>query len=570
MENKNINLLLAIVLSMGIIFGWQYFYERPRLAKITQQHKEYQEKVKAYNQKQVQAESIAETITDVPAEVIQAGRIKINSDDLHGSIDLKGARFDDLTLAKYKQTRALNSPEAKLFSHDLTRDNYFAEVGWYSSNSNTELPNNNTVWKADKEELRPGDTVNLTWINQDDIKFTIRVSLDANYMFTITQLMENRSQKDVSVQFYGLINRNYKAEEKPNTVIHEGPIAVIEGKLTEYTYDKIKENKQEQWTNQRIDWFGISDKYWLSAFIPDQHQTYNAKFTYSTVDIYDKYQVDFVTPIKQVAPGQNVGLSHRMFAGAKEAKLLDKYEETYAIKLFDRAIDFGWFYILTKPMLKALSFFYGIVGNFGVSILIVTVLVKILMFSLSNTSYRSMRRMKELQPEIERLKNVYSDDKVRFNQEVMALYKREKVNPLSGCLPILVQIPVFFSLYKVLYVSIEMRHAPFFGWIQDLSAPDPTSIFNLFGLLPFEGPALLTIGVWPILMSLTMYLQQRLSPAPSDPVQAQVMKVMPVLFLVMFSKFPAGLVIYWTWSNILSILQQMYIMKLEGNDKKAR
>ncbi|MDF2965290.1 MAG: yidC [Rickettsiaceae bacterium] len=575
MENKNINLILAIILSVGIIFGWQYFYERPRLAKLAEQQRQYEAKVKAYNEKaklaavaQNQDNSLGSQAQQTPE--INAGRVIISSDNLHGSIHLKGARFDDLTLAKYRQTLNPNSPEAKLFSHDKVKDNFFAEVGWYSNSNVTDLPNSNTVWKADKEELKPGETVNLTWINQDDIKFTIRISLDATYMFTITQLIENRSSKSVPLQFYGLINRNYIAEEKPNTVIHEGPIAVIEGKLTEYSYDKIKENKQEQAINQKVNWLGMSDKYWLSAFIPDQHQTYSAKFAYSQVDVHDKYQVDFITPVKEIGAGQNMGLSHRMFAGAKEAKLLDKYSETYSIPLFDRAIDFGWFYILTKPMLKALSFFYGIVGNFGISILIVTVLVKLLMFSLSNTSYRSMKRMKELQPEIERLKDVYGEDKVKFNQGVMALYKREKVNPLSGCLPILVQIPVFFSLYKVLYVSIEMRHAPFFGWIQDLSAPDPTSIFNLFGLLPFEGPALLTIGVWPILMSITMYLQQRLSPAPSDPVQAQVMKIMPVLFLVMFSKFPAGLVIYWTWSNILSILQQMYIMKLEGNDKKAR
>jgi YidC/Oxa1 family membrane protein insertase len=569
MDTKNYNLLLAIILSLGIIFGWQHFYERPRLEKLAEQQRLDQAKIKAYHKKE-QAQLQTPDIVDSSLTEIEADRVKINNDKLHGSINLKGARFDDLALAEYHQTQKPDSPKVKLFSNPKSKDAYFAEVGWYSNNNITDLPNNNTIWKADKEELNPGETVNLSWINQDDVKFTIRISLDQDYMFTITQIMENRSGKTIPVQTYGLLNKNYIAEEKPNSVIHEGPIGVIENKLTEYSYEKIQEEKQEQFFSKKINWIGISDKYWLSAFIPDQHNEYNSKFAYLKVDIHNKFQVDFVSAVKEIAPEQNLAISHRMFAGAKEAKLLDKYAAQYSIELFDRAIDFGWFYILTKPMLKALSFFYGIVGNFGISIIIVTVIVKLLMFSLSNTSYRSMKKMKQLQPEIERLKKVYSEDKVRFNQEVMALYKKEKVNPLSGCLPILVQIPVFFSLYKVLYVSIEMRHAPFFGWIQDLSAPDPTSIINLFGLLPFQAPEMLTIGVWPILMSITMYLQQRLSPAPSDPVQAQVMKIMPLLFLVMFSKFPAGLVIYWTWSNILSILQQMYIMKLEGNDKRAR
>jgi YidC/Oxa1 family membrane protein insertase len=347
-------------------------------------------------------------------------------------------------------------------------------------------------------------------------------------------------------------------------ILHQGMIGAIKGELQEYTYDKIKDEKKHSF-NGEVNWLGITDKYWLAAFVPDQLESYIANYNFAIKQGKDKYQSDFITNEKLIEGGGSFELTHQLFAGPKKVDLLDKYEEKYNIKLFDRAIDFGWFYILTKPIFNAMNYFYSYVGNFGISIMIVTILIKLAMFTLANKSYRSMKKMKKLQPEMERLKQLYADDKARLNQEVMLLYKKEKINPVSGCLPLLVQIPVFFSIYKVLYVTIEMRHAPFFGWIQDLSAPDPTTIFNLFGLLPFTPPSFLMLGVWPLFMALTMFLQQRMSPQPTDPVQAQVMKFMPLMFLFMFSGFPAGLLIYWSWNNILSIVQQFYINKLDNN-----
>ena len=363
------------------------------------------------------------------------------------------------------------------------------------------------------------------------------------------------------MQSYGLINRKYIAVEKAVNILHQGPIGCIDENLKEYSYDDIKDKKSEKFAASKVDWIGITDKYWLSSLIPDKSSNYSSNFNYALKQGTERYQVDFISPVQIIKPGENFSIKSRIFAGAKKVDLLDKYEKQYDIKLFDRAIDFGWFYIITKPVFYAMNFFYGYVGNFGVSILIVTVIIKLLMFTLANKSYRSMKKMKNLQPEIDRIKNLYSDDKARLNQEIMALYKKKKVNPVAGCLPILVQIPVFFSIYKVLYVTIEMRQAPFYGWIKDLSAPDPTTIFNLFGLLPFSLPSFLMIGAWPILMAITMFLQQKMSPEPADPMQAQVMKFMPLIFLFMFSSFPVGLLIYWSWNNILSIIQQYYINK---------
>jgi YidC/Oxa1 family membrane protein insertase len=422
------------------------------------------------------------------------------------------------------------------------------------------------LWQADKNELKINETVNFQWISPEKVKFKIAVTLDDNYLFSIKQTIENNSARPSVTQFYGLINRTYdsKSENMVN-ILHQGMIGAVKSELKEYSYDKIKDDRKQSFTGE-VNWLGITDKYWLAAFIPDQaEQQYMANYNFAIKAGSDKYQADFITSEKLIEAGGKYELIHRLFAGAKKVDLLDRYEQEYGIKLFDRAIDFGWFYILTKPIFNAMNFFYSYVGNFGISIMIVTILIKLVMFTLANKSYRSMKKMKRLQPEMERLKELYAEDKTRLNQEVMALYKREKVNPVSGCLPLLVQIPVFFSIYKVLYVTIEMRHAPFFGWIKDLSAPDPTSLFNLFGLLPFTPPGFLMIGVWPLIMATTMFLQQRMSPQPADPVQAQVMKFMPLMFLFMFSGFPAGLLIYWSWNNILSIVQQSYINKLDRN-----
>jgi YidC/Oxa1 family membrane protein insertase len=562
MNYSILNLITAIALSIAIIFGWQHFYEKPRLEKFTEHRKQYNKivKVTKENSKQnLEVEVLARS--DAIAGV---SRVNIKSKALSGSISLKGLRFDDLTLLSYMQELDESSTPVDLFSPSNSDQGYFAEIGWWSADKSITYPDSSTIWQADKSGLAVGQSVNFSWKNPENVLFEVTVSLDDNYMFTIKQATYNQSGRPISTQYYGLINRD--REEKPDNmvnILHQGMVGAVAGELQEFSYDKIKDSKKEKFSLGELNWLGITNKYWLSAFIPDSSEQYSANYSYALKAGRDKYQADFISSSKLIESGGSHELTHHLFAGAKKVDLLDKYESKYNIKLFDRAIDFGWFYILTKPIFNAMNFFYKYVGNFGISIMIVTVIIKLLMFTLANKSYRSMKKMKNLQPQMERLKELYADDKVRLNQEVMQLYKREKVNPVSGCLPLLVQIPVFFSIYKVLYVTIEMRHAPFFGWIKDLSAPDPTTIFNLLGLLPFTPPSFLMIGVWPLIMAGSMYLQQKMSPQPADPVQAQVMKFMPLMFLFMFSSFPAGLLIYWSWNNLLSIVQQSYINKLD-------
>ncbi len=560
MGGNNTNLVAAIVLSVAIIVGWQYFYESPRIAIEANAEKQYHKQIAEVKAQQVAGKPVVLARADA---VIEAKRVKILSDSLRGSISLKGARFDDLILRKYKKDLSENSENVELLSPSTSPNPYFAEIGWHSNLPETILPNADTMWSADRDELKPGEELNLTWKNPDNIEFKINVALDDDYMFTIKQSVYNNGQRPISLQAYGLINHSYSGQEKAVQILHQGPIGAIGGELKDLTFESLKDKKMERVASNKVDWLGITDKYWLTAFVPDQNTNYSANFSYAIKNAQDKFQVDFVAPVTIVEIKETVTLTHHLFAGAKNVDLLDKYEQQYNIKLFDRAIDFGMFYILTKPVFNAMNFFYRYCGNFGISILIVTVIIKLAMFGIANKSYRSMKKMKALQPEVDRIKALYADDKAKFNQEIMELYKREKVNPISGCLPLLIQIPVFFSIYKVLYVTIEMRHAPFYGWIHDLSAPDPTTVFNLFGLIPFTPPSMLMIGAWPLLMAGTMYLQQRMSPAPADATQAQVMKFMPLMFLFMFGGFPAGLLIYWTWNNILSIIQQMYVNRME-------
>lgn len=557
MSQNNVNLMMAIILSILIVVGWQYFYERPRILQATQSKQQHDNQIQQIKNLQMQSNELA----IVPREnaIQQDKRIKIASETLHGSISLRGARFDDLILNLYKQNVDPHSKDVELLSPSHSPNSYFAELGWRSNTDGITVPSANTIFTSDKDELKPGSDVKLSWTSPQNIQFIFNIALDDNYMFTIEQSVVNQSNKPISLQSYGLINRNYSEQEKAVQILHQGPIAVINEELFDISFDDLKDKKAKHDNQVKLSWIGITDKYWLTAFIPDQKTQYNTNFSYAISNAQDKFQVDFITPAEIIENNSTYTTKQMLFAGAKKVGLLDKYESQYNIKLFDRAIDFGMFYVLTKPLFNALNFFYKYCGNFGVSILIVTIIIKLLMFTMASKSYKSMKQMKALQPEIERLKALYADDKARFNQEIMELYKKKKVNPVAGCLPMLVQIPVFFSLYKVLYVTIEMRQAPFFGWIHDLSAPDPTTLFNLFGLLSFTPPSFLMIGIWPLLMAATMYLQQRMSPEPSDPMQAQAMKLMPIMFLFMFSNFPAGLLIYWTWNNILSMVQQYYI-----------
>lgn len=563
MGSNNSNLIIAIILSVGIIFGWQYFVEKPRLAAIAQEQKHYikeMQNVKAESAAVALAES---KILDRNAALQKSDRVTISTPRLSGSISLKGLRFDDITLVDYKQDISKDSPNVHLLSPSNTSNAYFANIGWHSDFAGTELPDNNTIWTADRDILDIDSKVKFSWKNSDNVEFVLKVSVDNNYMISIEQVTVNGSSKPIAFQPYGIITRAYEATESSNNILHEGPIAAVNNTLEDMTYEKIKDKKNKAFANNKINWIGITDKYWLTSFVPDGRWKYNANFTYAIQNGQDRYQVDFVGEKHILEAGKTIEFSNLFFVGAKKVDLLDAYSAQYNIELFDRAIDFGIFYILTKPLFHVMNFFHAYCGNFGISILLVTVLIKLSMFGIANKSYRSMKKMKELQPQIERIKTMYGEDKSKLNQEIMELYKREKVNPVSGCLPLLIQIPVFFSIYKVLYVTLEMRHAPFFGWIHDLSAPDPTTIFNLFGLISWAPPSFLMLGAWPILMAATMYLQQKMSPAPTDPVQASVMKFMPLMFLFMFSRFPAGLLIYWAWNNILSIIQQYYINKLD-------
>ncbi|MFV9875121.1 MAG: membrane protein insertase YidC [Rickettsiales endosymbiont of Dermacentor nuttalli] len=557
-------LSLAIILSTIVLVLWQYYYE---VSKI-EQHKNAQKTVSVIKANDNLVSGATENMLQSREQVLsstRSNRIKIDNSRLQGSIDLQGARLDDITLAEYKESLDHNSSEVVLLSPPGSKESYFVEFGWVSSDTGIKLPNSKTIWKADSKLLTVSNPLTLSWDNGEGLFFTMTFSIDNYYMFKIEQHVKNLSDKPIVLSGYSLINKPMPVDYKANSILHEGPIGVFHGILNESNYDDLYSKKQKEFSNNhKGDWLGITNKYWLTALIPDAQDNFTAHFHAFAKGVQNKIQVDYISTPHVVHPNQSIHIGSHLFTGAKKLKLLDQYERSLNINLFDRAIDFGWFYFITKPMFYALQYFYSFVGNFGVAILLMTVAVKLLMFPLANKSYHSMNKMKELQPHINKLRERYRNDRIKFNKEVMELYKREGVNPLSGCLPILIQIPVFFSLYKVLFVTLEMRQAPFFGWIHDLSMPDPTTLFNLFGLIPWSPPGILHIGIWPIIMGVTMYLQQRMNPEPTDPVQAKVMKFLPVIFTFMFGSLPAGLIIYWAWNNILSIIQQFAI-----NFKKA-
>ncbi len=577
-DNKN--LILAVVLSVAILVGFDFFFGSKFTPLQTSQQTAGQTAptpatgtppapaTGSAPSDTPMAPGAAPTATAATPTVNRADvlaktpRVRIKGPRLHGSIDLRGGRLDDLTLADYRETIEPNSPEIVLLSPSGAKNTYFAEVGWIGDGTAT-VPNQDTVWTADKDVLTPGDPVTLSWDNGQGLVFKRTFALDKNYLFTIDQTVENTGEQAVKLFPYALSSRKGLPTTSGFYILHEGMLGVFDETLKEVDYDEVEAGKPVT-VKSTGGWIGITDKYWLVSLIPDQKDAITARFTHSLDGGVDKFQVDFVGAETAVQPGATASVQSRVFAGAKEVKLLDAYSDNLGIQRLDLAIDFGWFFYLTKPIFYILSYIHGYVGNFGIAIMLLTVMIKLLMFPLANKSYRSMSKMKKLQPEMLKLRERFGDDKARLNQEMMALYKREKANPASGCLPMLVQIPVFFALYKVLYVSIEMRHAPFFGWIQDLSAPDPTTMFNLFGLIDWMPPEYLMIGVWPLIMGVTMFLQQKLNPQPADPVQAKIFMFLPLIFTVMLSRFSAGLVIYWAWNNSLSILQQWVIMRRAG------
>jgi YidC/Oxa1 family membrane protein insertase len=503
----------------------------------------------------------------VPSKV---PRVNIAAPRVTGSISLLGARLDDLLLTQYRETIEPDSPDVRLLEPRSDRQPYYIQYGWTASGNNAvKLPDNDTVWTASADTVSPGKPVTLTWDNAEGLTFLIELSVDDDYMFTVRQTVRNATTQALQLFPWSRIRRDYKPQVAGYYVLFEGLLGVANGTLQETSYDKAKSEGEKKGgiafdATSTGGWAGITDKYWLTALIPDQSLPTKVNFRHID-DHGDHYQVDYVTTDAQTVPaGAEAAMTTHAFAGAKVVTLLDRYQDTLHIPSFDKAVDFGWFYFLTKPIFFALDYLNSLLGNFGLAIMVFTVFVKALFFPLANYSYRSMSKMKLLAPKMTALRERYKDEPQRLQQEMMALYKTEKVNPASGCLPMVVQIPVFFSLYKVIFVTIEMRQAPFFGWIRDLSKVDPTNVFNLFGLIPFDPAAyvpLLHLGAWPLIMGCTMFLQQKMNPPPPDPVQARLFQFMPIIFTFMMANFPAGLIIYWSWNNTLSVAQQWLIQR---------
>ena len=575
MNPETRNLVLAISLSMTVLIGYQLFFVDP--VKVNKDQYQQENIVKNLNDSSnipipsSGNSGVLNSDNDKTIEVKSVPRVSLISKEVAGSISLRGARIDDITLTQYRETLDPESSLINLLLKSNESNPYFITFGW-SSPDNVKVPDGKTLWKSSKGVLSPDTNVTLSWDNGEGITFYQDISIDDTFMFTVNQRVLNNSKKSITLYPYGLIRRTGEPDTTKFFVLHEGPLGVFDGTLSEKSYEDLSDAGKKGLNIKPTEaggWIGLTDKYWMTALLPDQKENYN--FTYRHLKSNGgQYQTDFLGTAVKIDPKSQGEFLSRSFAGAKRLALFDDYEERFNIKHFDLAIDFGWFYFLTKPFFYALSWANDYLGNFGLAILAITVAVKLVFFPLANKSYKSMAKMRNLSPEIKKLRDRVGDDRQKLNQEMMNLYKKEKVNPAAGCLPILVQIPVFFALYKVLFVSIEMRQTPFFGWIKDLSVADPTSMFNLFGLLPYSTsmlPDFLNLGVWPLLMGVTMFLQQRLNPTPPDPIQAKIFAWMPVAFTFLLATFPAGLVIYWTWNNLLSICQQWLIMN--GMKKKA-
>ena len=569
------NLIMAIVLSLLVMLGYQQFFVTPaeeaaQQAERAQPTSEVPQAPPSVDQTPTLAGATPEVLpqaTTLPAEEVEteSARLPIASARLEGSISLRGGRIDDVVLSDYYDKLGEDREKIVLLKRKARPDGYYAEFGWQTgSDSDLQVPTADTLWQSEARVLSTDQPVELRWDNGHGLYFTRTIGVDENFLFTITDRVENKSGQPIGLAPYGLLVRKTRPETTGFFILHEGPLGVLGGELQEVDYDDLEDDGSYSYDSVG-GWLGITDKYWLAALIPDPASHLKARFVYRQNGLVGRYQADFIaSELTTVPDGGAIEVVTRLFAGAKEVSIIDAYEETYGIELFDRTIDWGWFYLLTKPIFWMLVFFHGLVGNFGVAILLLTMVIKLLFFPLANKQYVAMSRMKKLQPKMQEIKKRFEDDKQRLQQEMMALYKKEKVNPAAGCLPILLQIPVFFALYKTLFVTIEMRQQPFFGWVQDLSAPDDLTFITGFGLFPWDAPTFLLIGVWPIFMGLTMWLQMRLNPQSPDPIQAKIFAFMPFFFTFLLASFPVGLVIYWTWNNILSITQQWVIMRRMG------
>ncbi len=553
MKEETKNLYLAIILSIGLIYAVNYFLPGTPQPVPAEPEAKVEEVAAQPAETDTQAKNLSAT------EVLeQDPRLEIATPALSGSVRIKGLRFDNLSLKRYKQTLDPNSEDVVLLAPSNTEGAYFAQFGWLAADPQIKVPDANTLWHTRTEKLTPETPLVLEWENGQGLKFIETISVDENYLFNIRQSVENNTSAPITLYPYGLISRhdNPQASDK-RAVVHQGISAVVDGSLKEIRYTKLDQDEPENF-EVREGWAGFSDRYWFSAFVLNENEPAALKFSNNGNDLY---QIDYRGAALQAPAGAVADSEVRFFAGAKEIKLLDAYEKNQNIKKFDLAVDFGWYYFLTKPFFYVLAFLYSVIGNMGWAILLFAALLRLLMFPIANKSFESMSKMKKVQPKVTALQEQYKDNKQLLQQATLELYRREKINPAAGCLPLFIQIPVFFSLYKVLNISLEIRHAPFIGWIKDLSAPDPLTI-SVWSHIPL--PALLDIGIWPILMGLTMWIQQKLNPAPANKDQARMFALMPFIFTLMLGHFASGLVIYWTLSNILSIIQQKVIMRQNG------
>lgn len=545
---------VAVILSAFVVFGVNYFFPK----QVVQTPVEEEVSVPVENTEQiVDNKETLSSFEDASEVKLKDERISIKNNVLTGSIRLKGARFDDLLLSKYKNTIDADSKPVELLSPAKTANSYYAEYGWLSSNKNLKLPNKETIWTVlGDRELTPTSPVTLLWDNGEGVKFIYNISLDDNYLFEIKQTIENNTNETITLIPYGILSRRISDIAKRGGIVHEGFTAILDNDLKEINYADMKKLDEPKNFDTTGGWISFSDKYWFSAFV--FNDVYKSKVSLRKIGD-DFFQTDFKGLSLQIQPGSASSIDSKFFAGAKEIKLLDKYSEN--IKKFDLAVDFGWYYFLTKPFFYILDFLYNFIGNMGWAILLFAALLRIFLFPIANKSYENMSKMKKIQPKLVILQELYKEDKMGLQRATMDLYKKEKINPASGCLPMFIQIPIFFSLYKVLNIAIEIRHAPFIGWIKDLSAPDPLTISVWSNVYI---PSMLDIGIWPIIYGLTMYIQQKLNPAPANRDQARMFALMPIVFTIMFAHFAVGLVIYWTLSNVLSIIQQKLIMHRNG------
>ncbi|MBT4988958.1 MAG: membrane protein insertase YidC [Rickettsiales bacterium] len=547
------NLITALILSVIIITSWNFFIEKPKYDEYLTQKQIYDDQLET---RITEEKANHETISSQKEIIKNSPRIDFENNDITGSINQNSGYLDELTLRKYKISKD-SDENVQLLRKKLESESYFIDFG-YITKSNQDI-NKVANWQSNADNFRNGSVT----LSKTTEQFFLerKITIQDKYLFKITDSITNISKSSQEVKHYGLINRGFSLDSESFLILHEGPISVIDNELQEVTFKKLT---KEDFNYKSVNgWTGFSDKYWLSAIIPNKSKSYNYNmYHYLKNDLDNRFQTELSSNWYEIAQNQTTEFEYLIFAGPKELELLDNYTVKYQIPLFDRALDFGVLYFMTKPISKALHFINNFVHNFGVTIIIFTILLRLLLFPLADKSFKEIYKMKQLQPEIKALKEKNKDNKMALNKDVMALYKKYSVKPMAGCLPLLVQIPIFFALYKVLFVTIEMRQADFFLWITDLSIPDPTSIFNLFGLLPFE--PFFNIGIWPCLMGLTMMLQQKFNPTPQDPMQATMMKILPYMFTFIFATFPAGLVIYWTFNNALSILQQYFINRKHG------